>query len=158
MPAKRVSPARKLEKGARIRPFADSLPMLLVVAREAVMRRFRPHLRAHGMSDQQWRIVRALAEAGTLGMKEIGRYCMILPASLTQMLPKLAAMDIVSLAKDPLDQRRVIVSLTPAGRAVFKEMGKESERIYAEIRRDIGPGKLEALYKILEQIPRLLLK
>ena len=54
---------------SRMRPFQRSLPMQLMLAREAVMQRFRPHLTANGMTDQQWRIIRALneVEAGERG-------------------------------------------------------------------------------------------
>ena len=45
---------------SRMRPFERSMPMQLMLAREAVMQRFRPHLNAQGLTDQQWRIIRAL--------------------------------------------------------------------------------------------------
>ena len=48
---------------SRGRPFARSLPMQLMRARELVMRHFRPHLHDHDLTDQQWRIIRALTEA-----------------------------------------------------------------------------------------------
>ncbi len=35
---------------------------LLLQAREGVMARFRPILNAHGITEQQWRIVRGLLE------------------------------------------------------------------------------------------------
>src|SRR6266849_5130597 len=44
-----------------MREFSRSLPMSLLRAREAVMRHFRPSLRDHGLTEQQWRILRALA-------------------------------------------------------------------------------------------------
>jgi DNA-binding MarR family transcriptional regulator len=44
-----------------MREFSRSLPMSLLRAREAVMRQFRPSLREHGLTEQQWRILRALA-------------------------------------------------------------------------------------------------
>jgi hypothetical protein len=44
-----------------MREFSRSLPMALLRAREAVMRQFRPSLRQHGLTEQQWRILRALA-------------------------------------------------------------------------------------------------
>src|SRR5208283_3623306 len=44
-----------------MREFSRSLPMSLLRAREAVMRHFRPSLRRHGLTEQQWRILRALA-------------------------------------------------------------------------------------------------
>ena len=35
-----------------------NLPRLLLQAREAVMTNTRPSLRVHGLSDQQWRVLR----------------------------------------------------------------------------------------------------
>ncbi len=49
-----------------MRAFSRSLPMELLRAREAVMKRFRPALRDHGVTEQQWRILRALAHSGAL--------------------------------------------------------------------------------------------
>ena len=46
-----------------MRPFSASLPMALLLAREATMRRFRPSLAEHGLTEQQWRVLRALASA-----------------------------------------------------------------------------------------------
>ena len=37
-----------------------NLPRLLLQAREAVMTHTRPSLREHGLSDQQWRVLRVL--------------------------------------------------------------------------------------------------
>jgi len=51
------SPARRVP----MREFSRSLPMSLLRAREAVMRQFRPSLRRHDLTEQQWRILRALA-------------------------------------------------------------------------------------------------
>ena len=46
-----------------LRPFTHSLPMALLRAREATMRWFRPHLAAHGLTEQRWRVLRALTSA-----------------------------------------------------------------------------------------------
>ena len=45
-----------------MRDFAHSLPMALLKAREAVMAGFRPDLEAHGLTEQQWRVLRVLTE------------------------------------------------------------------------------------------------
>ncbi len=146
-------PSQKEEYGAaRARPFVRSLPMQLLRAREAVMQRFRPHLRAHGLTDQQWRVLRALAEAPSLEILEISERCCILPASLSLMLPKLEDGGLISRESNPADQRRVIVSLTKGGRELFAEMRAESEEIYGQLARDIGGERMTALYDLLEVV------
>jgi DNA-binding MarR family transcriptional regulator len=79
-----------------LRPFRRSLPMRLMQAREAAMQRFRPALRAHGVTDQQWRIIRALDEADSLEISQLGERCVISPASLSRILPKLAARGLIA--------------------------------------------------------------
>ena len=48
--------------GKELRGFNRSLPMALLRAREAVMKKFIPSLRENGLSSQQWRVIRALNE------------------------------------------------------------------------------------------------
>jgi homoprotocatechuate degradation regulator HpaR len=140
-----------LQNGAKpaIRPFSNSLPMQLLRVREAVMHRFRPHLHAHGITEQQWRILRALAETESLEIHELGSRCCIHPASLSHMLPKLETAELITRKSNAADQRRIIVSLAPAGRRLFVRMGAESEKIYAEITRQLGSKRIETLYQLL---------
>ena len=138
--------------GAAMRPFSRSLPMQLMRAREAVMRRFRPHLAAHGFSDQQWRIVRALNDAGSMEIGALAAQCQIHAASLSRMLPTLARLGLIARKSRREDQRRVVVSITPKGRAVFRTAAPESEEIYAAMEREIGPEKLRDLYRLLDEV------
>jgi homoprotocatechuate degradation regulator HpaR len=144
--------AAKKPNGATMRPFSRSLPMQLMRAREAVMRRFRPHLAAHGFSDQQWRIIRALHDAGSMEIGELSDHCQIHAASLSRMLPKLARLGLIARKNHREDQRRVVISITQKGRTVFRTAAPESEEIYAAMEREIGPGKLRDLYKLLDEL------
>ena len=52
----------------------------------AVMRHFRPSLRAHGLTEQQWRILRALAASGDIEVTELARLAYLLGPSLSRIL------------------------------------------------------------------------
>ena len=135
-----------------MRPFSRSLPMQLMRAREAVMRRFRPHLLSRGFSDQQWRIVRALVDSGRLEIGALSAQCQIHPASLSRMLPTLARAGFITRRTDRADQRRVVISITQRGRARFRSVAPESEAIYAAVERDFGVRRMGELYRMLEQL------
>jgi homoprotocatechuate degradation regulator HpaR len=135
-----------------MRPFARSLPMQLMRAREMVMRRFRPHLARHGLSEQQWRVLRALIEADSLDILDLAGRCQVHPASLSRMLPKLAGDGLVQRRANASDQRRIVVSITAEGRALFAALAPESEAIYAAIEREIGGDRLRALYRSLDEL------
>jgi homoprotocatechuate degradation regulator HpaR len=135
-----------------MRPFERSLPMQLMLAREAVMQRFRPHLNARGLTDQQWRIIRALNEAETVEIADLGRACCLHAASLSRILPKLEEDGLIARRNSKNDQRRVIVSLTAKGGRLFDEVAPESEAIYSTLAREIGPARLDQIYSLLDEV------
>lgn len=134
------------------RPFDRSLPMMLMRAREVVMRRFRPHLRRHGLTDQQWRILRALAEEERVELLELSSRCMIQPPSLSRTVPALTERGLVRREDHPSDRRRSLISLTDEGRALFRVMSAESGRIYRQLTEDIGEETLNEVYRMLAEL------
>ena len=54
-----------------------SLNITLIQAREALMTHFRPLLNDAGITDQQWRIIRLLAENGTLDFQDLANQACI---------------------------------------------------------------------------------
>jgi homoprotocatechuate degradation regulator HpaR len=135
-----------------MRPFDQSLPMALLRAREAVMRGFRRQLRAHGLNEQEWRIMRALMEADQLEIGELATRVFILKPSATRTVKNLQARGIVSRHRLSSDQRRALIALTPSGRALFQRLAPESELEYARITRIIGTGDMNELYELLGRV------
>jgi homoprotocatechuate degradation regulator HpaR len=135
-----------------MRDFSRSLPMQLLRAREAMMVRFRPSLLDHGLSEQQWRVVRALMEEDDLEIGELGRRCCLKPASLSRLLPRLETDGIVARRGHATDQRRVIVSTTARGRELFATVAPLSETVYAEIAAALEPQRVAALYQLLDDV------
>jgi len=134
-----------------MRDFKHSLPMELLKAREAAMARFRPMLRDHGLTEQQWRVVRALSEFGKIDASELARQSFLLAPSLTRILQYLEREKIVKRIIDKSDQRRTVIMLTNKGRQIHSEVGPDSEALYIEIEREFGLEKLEALYSLLSE-------
>lgn len=139
-------------RGKAVPPFGRSLAMLLLRSREAVMQRWRPFLHQRGLTDQQWRVLRALRDVDSLDIVELGRRCCIHPASLSRMLPNLAAQRMISRRPDAADHRRVIVSLSAHGRKITDRIVAEGAGVYAELTRDVGREQLERSYRVLEQL------
>jgi homoprotocatechuate degradation regulator HpaR len=129
-----------------------ALPMQLLRAREAVMQRFRPKLHSLGLTDQQGRIMRALAEVESIDMMELAGRCSIHPASLSRIVPRLAERGLLRRRPDPKDARRTTVTLTAKGRATFWNVWVESERIYGALADELGASNLEALHRCLEAL------
>lgn len=149
MPSPLPSSDQAAEAAAGLRAYSLSLPMALLRAREAVMQQFRPNLRRHGVTEQQWRVLRALQSHGALEVTELARATCLLPPSLSRILRDLEARGLVSRHAVDNDLRRARISIARDGTALIKEVAPDSEAIYAEITRRFGAARLAELQKQL---------
>src|SRR5580704_9123578 len=132
-----------------MREFSRSLPMSLLRAREAVMRQFRPSLREHGLTEQQWRILRALAAIDTIEVTELARTAFLLGPSLSRILRDLEARRLIERKAAKTDLRRGVVSISEKGVKLMEVVAPSSEAIYAAITRRFGAKKLAELQEML---------
>jgi homoprotocatechuate degradation regulator HpaR len=129
-----------------IRRFNESLPMLLLRARETAMARFRPVLHESGITEQQWRTLRALNELGELTAVRLSAECSILAPSMTRILRKLAEQSLVVTRRSKRDQRELEIKISAKGRRLVDRVGPQVERQYALLREQLHPERLESLY------------
>ena len=132
-----------------MREFSRSLPMSLLRAREAVMRQVRPSLRNHGLTEQQWRILRALTAVEAIEVTELARMAFLLGPSLSRILRDLEARQLVERKTAEVDQRRAMVSISAKGLKLIEAVAPTSEAIYAEITRRFGARRLSELQEML---------
>ncbi|MGB1011518.1 MAG: homoprotocatechuate degradation operon regulator HpaR [Thiolinea sp.] len=135
-----------------MRQFERSLPMSLLKAREAVMKKFMPHLREHGLSAQQWRVLRALYDDDELEMSILSERCYLLMPSLSRIIQNLANRELITRNVSQNDQRRSIIKLSGTGKELVEIIAPESEARYEHITQAFGYGKLELLYELLDEL------
>lgn len=128
-----------------------NLPLLLLQARERIIGRFRPVLRAHGLTEQQWRILRVVVER-PLEPREIVQCCGVSSPSLAGILTRMEGLGLVTRTRLSTDQRRVLVTPTARSRALARRMASSIEAVYRAIEADIGPDHSRELYRILDHV------
>jgi len=133
----------------------SALPMALLRAREAVMARFRPLLDAHGINEQQWRVIRVLAETGSLDASELAARANILAPSLTRMIRSLDERGLIRRGRDEADGRRVILTITAPGQQLIEAVTPAANAIYAGIDAEFGPERMAALIALLDELSDL---
>lgn len=129
--------------------------MALLRARESIMAHFRPLLNAHGLTEQQWRIIRALHAHNGLEFHELARIACLLPPSLSGMLTRLERMALLRRSKRSADQRRLHVALTRAGKSHFKKLSVRMELAYQQIELCYGKRQLAVLFSMLHAVREL---
>ena len=141
---------------ATLRGFDESLPMALMRAREAVMRRFRPLLAEHDLTEQQWRVLRALADADApVTAGDLAERTFLLGPSLSRILANLTDRRLVTRTTDTDDARRAVLAVSPAGRRLVDSIAPRSEMVYDGITAELGAESLDALYALLRRTAAL---
>jgi homoprotocatechuate degradation regulator HpaR len=138
-------------------PFVHrNLPRLLLEAREAVMAHTRPSLRVHGLSDQQWRVLRVLGEhadeAAGVETGRVAREAYLLGPSLTGVLTRMERDGWIERQRCPQDARRTVVRATPAGLAKVQALSQTIEAHYRWMEQGLGKTNLKALYELLDGV------
>lgn len=133
-----------------------NLPLLLLQGREHVLSRFRAHFNAHGLTDQQWRVLRAIHDEGPLEPRQIGEICCISSPSMAGILARMQELGLVDRVRMPRDQRRVLVSLTASSRALLAQITPRIESTYRELEALLGREFLDSLYAQLDHLARTL--
>jgi homoprotocatechuate degradation regulator HpaR len=139
---------------APMRDFAHSLPMLLLRGHQAVMAQFRPILRQHGITEQQWRVLRALDTVAPVRIGALARLTLLSDPSLSRILRTLEQRGLVLRAVAAEDQRAAQVRLAAAGRTLIAQVAPHSEARYRQIAELIGEDTMTALYQLLAKLPR----
>ena len=119
---------------------------LYACARE-VIRQYKPFLDELCLTYTQYIAMMVLWEEERIGVKELGERLFLDSGTLTPLLKKLEAMGLITRARSAEDERRLIVSLTPAG-AALRERALDVPMHMARCSK-LDPGDAADLHRIL---------
>lgn len=122
--------------------YSESLAGTLLAAREAVMAPIRPFLRAANVTEQQWRVLRVLADADTLDASGIAEQALLYAPTVTRILRELVDRGLISRKSDPEDGRRSIVSITPEGFELVQATASHTQPLLAAYAAAFGEQRL----------------
>ena len=127
------------------------LALELLATRERFMQHFRPVLTQHDVTEQQWRVLRALAANDAMEPGEITKRCVILKPSLSGILSRMEEMDWIKRQGHADDLRRSVVRLTASGNSLHRKIGREVEATHATIVNALGADEFDALHAALDR-------
>lgn len=146
------------EELSRLRAISRSLPLALLKAREDVMAGFRPNLRSHDLTEQQWRALKALAQVDEMRAGQLSRASLISMPSLTRIIRTLERQKLIERRPEERDQRAALLSLTETGHELVRSVSQAAEKRYDEIIEAFGLERLERLHIMLEELSAALTK
>jgi DNA-binding MarR family transcriptional regulator len=130
----------------------QSLPDLLRRVERRVTGRLAALLAVEGSTLDEWRVLSFLARAGGRPMSAIAEATMLLPPTLTKRVDHMVAGGLVHRRVDPGDRRRVLVMLSPRGRAAHDRLAPlvaQEEARVATVTGGLDVGRLTGMLEEL---------
>jgi homoprotocatechuate degradation regulator HpaR len=147
MPKTKPAPSR-----ATLPSTDRSLPIALMRAREKVMAPIRQMLTESGITEQQWRVLRVLAEYGPQDATAVSeRACLLMP-SLARIIKTLSERGLVSRVTDQNDKRRQPLTITAKGQAIIDDNLAQATVIVAGFKETLGEEGYETLLDLLSTL------
>lgn len=111
---------------------------------------YRDLLSEHGLSYPQYIALMGIGEHGPMTVSGLGEHMRLDSGTLSPLLKRMEAAGLVSRERDPEDERRVLVSVTPAGRARLADLQDMPQRIAA--RSGLSRAQMSALHDTLREV------
>ena len=110
------------------------------------------HLAQAGVDGYEYRCISALATKGQLSQAELGNAAVLDPCDVTHTVRALEARGLVSREKDASHGRRVLVSLTAAGRRTASRLAPVMADVQDKIFGHLNLEERSTLIKLLERV------
>jgi MarR family transcriptional regulator, organic hydroperoxide resistance regulator len=122
----------------------------LSIAARSVLSIYRPILEPMGLTHPQYLVMLALWGQSPLAVKELIETLQLDGPTLSPMLKRLEAADLVTRTRDPQDERQLRVDLTERGRALRQAALNVPPTVVARLGMSLG--ELEELHRGLTEL------
>ncbi|MEM9318957.1 MAG: homoprotocatechuate degradation operon regulator HpaR [Pseudomonadota bacterium] len=137
---------------AKLPSTSRSLPIALIRAREGVMGPIREMLVETSLTEQQWRVLRVLAEHGAMDSKTLANRASLLFPSLTRIANTLREKGFVTQTRNDADRRRQMIEITDKGQAIIQANTPKAAKIVDGFKASLGEADYELLLDLLARL------
>jgi DNA-binding MarR family transcriptional regulator len=128
------------------------LGYLLGQANHALYKDFDGHVRAAGLSSIEWRVLATLHDGAPLTVSQLALEVLSKQPTVTKLVQRMADQGWVALLADPADQRRTLVTATPAGKRLVRPLLEKARSHESEMLRNLAASEQAALKKLLAKL------
>ena len=128
------------------------LPFLLASAAHHVAGRFHAGLRRHDLNVLSWRVLSTLSEGRGFTVNELCEHCLAKQPTVSKVIDRLEQQCWVQRRRDPVDGRRVVVEITPAGLRKIGPVLAEAQAYDRSIARGYSARELDELRRTLREL------
>lgn len=109
----------------------------------------RDMLAETGITEQQWRVLRVLAEYGPQDASTLADRASLLFPSLTRIAQTMRNKGLITQTRDEMDRRRQMIAITQSGQKIIDDNVDQAVQIVEEFKSTLGTAGYEQLLDLL---------
>lgn len=118
------------------------------------LRQMELALKPIGLDVPRWRVLMILRTDQAQSVGELADHAIVKLPTMTKIVQRMQADDLVSCRQSELDGRVTQVTLTEAGRVAGQAAWEAANRIYRQAFEDVSPKEVATLNRLLRTITR----
>ena len=135
------------QRHAQTRRAVQNMKRILLQYRARMDERLRPL----GVTTAQMQVLFATRTAPGSSGAHLARSCYITPQSTQALLKHLEEAGLIVRGKDPVNDRILTASITPAGERLAQRVEKQSAALQCEVWRDVSDRDLAHVNRVLKR-------
>lgn len=139
-----------IEKNYAALRLENQLCFPLYACSREVIKRYRPHLEALGLTYTQYIVLMVVWAEGTISVRDLGRRLFLDSGTLTPVLKTLERTGLITRRRSVEDERVLMISITEAGLALREKALTVPETMAGCVNLD--PQEAETLYRLLYKV------
>ncbi|MGW3622599.1 MarR family winged helix-turn-helix transcriptional regulator [Streptomyces sp. NPDC000880] len=128
---------------------ATDTARLLAAVERKVSGRLAAVLESAGSTVEQWRVLSLLADGRGHAMTEVAEHALLPGPTLTKVVDRMVAANLVHRRVDESDRRRVLALITRRGRNAYRSIARAVAREQADLTAIVGADEATRLRELL---------
>src|SRR5690606_956403 len=121
----------------------DNFGYLLGETARVLTRRFDEYAQANGVTHTQWMVLIALLRQEGISQAQLAKYLEVEPISMSRMIDRLQAGDLIHRVEDPSDRRVKTLYSSPKTKKVLKRRRSCGAEVWAEARAGMSDEEIQ---------------
>jgi DNA-binding MarR family transcriptional regulator len=111
-----------------------------------------PLLAAHGLTNQQWKVLSVLRQLTPATAQEITHWVTLDKSAVSRTVRSLLEHNLITRKLHSQDARHVHLFVTPKGNALYRRLSMQLAAVQAEVMQDVSAPARAVLFKALRKV------
>jgi DNA-binding MarR family transcriptional regulator len=130
----------------------EQLAYLIATANKRLEDELHERLRPAGIPVEQLRILEVVHSVDGCSMGELASLALVEPTTLTKIIDRMVADNLVMRTPDPEDRRRVVIRIAPQGKMLFKRLDRITTSQEDRLQKQFPVEKMAELRRLLSEL------